>query len=500
MTDEVTIIASHTETTTVIPASAADLVGFVSAQYIAFVGDSTTEWGFVPRFAVNNSFFSDAENLPEGDGIFTLYDDSTASWAANGDTVGARTTIRFNQRNWLESGAAAKGVCVYVPSAFAPYGSPEGTPIPFTISATEGMGWRDEAPWVFGQILNGQRFSISSVQALSGDVTQNILGRLPDAFDRDTFGRLSSRRPSVVVVLSGINDITGITDDSVEWTIEDVKGWLTEMKDYILGRGAKAVFGNLVTESPDAETIALIADVNAHLASMAVAGSVYVVDYHTACGGVAGAQAGPHFTTLGAKLAGAALAEVLEAIAGHGQSCFALGSGLVNLIENGALDGSTGELVGMTGEAAVKSTFTGAGGCVASKETAARQHDWQVYTITGAADGDELLIEFVPLWEIGQNIQGGVDVDVTGDGISNVDCVIECRNADESRIELFRALTPASGMAMGALAGILRTVDIVVPSYYDHGRFYVKAILSAGDTVLKIRNAGVRHLIPEASV
>ena len=449
-----------------------------TAYRLAFIGDSTTEWGFIPRFYGVIDTISDAEGVA-GEGTVTLYDDSTLSWTAAGDTVGARTAFDYDFRCWFESGTADRGVCITLPSAYAEYGTPEGTPLPLTMEANNGMGGRDQAPYVFGQILNGQRFAMASNQGVAGQTSTQILARFSDILTKDTFGRPLSIKPTHVHILAGIND----PNNEAAQTISN----LTDMRDLALSAGVTPIFGNLVMESPDIDDAAFIAAVNAGIAGM----GVIVADYHTACNGVAGAMSNPHYTTLGSKLAGAKLAELLVSIAGQGSSRFAFGSGTTNLIVNGAMSGTSGTLTGMTGVAAVDSTFVGDGTCVASKQAVSGENGWQVYTVTGATAGDTITVEFDPLWSIGQNIYGSVDCDITGDGISNANFTIEFRSSGDTRVESFYALNPISDHDMGELAGILQTPDIEVPAYYNAGRAYASVILSAGDTVVKFRNAGV---------
>lgn len=455
---------------------------------IAFIGDSTTEWGFIPRFAADGfaGITSDAENVA-GEGVATVYDDSTIQWAAAGDTAGPRTAFEYDRKQWFESGAAGKGLCIIFPSTFSGIGTPEGTPVPLTILAQDTMGGRDQAPHVFGQILSGHRFTVTGEHGYSGQRAEEILARLPDAWEKDTFGRALGRKTTHVVVLVGINDVANINDENATYGVAEVKDWLDDIRDAVLAQGIMPIFGNLVEEAPSPSKILLIDELNLHIAGMGVP----VADYHTACNGVAGAMSGPHFTTLGSKLAGAVLADLLLTIAEEGRSRFALGRAANNLVTNGALAGTSGSLTGMTGVAAVDSTFTGSGTCVASKQAVSDQYDKQVYTITGASAGDELLVEFDPSWTIGQRIFGSVDVWVTGDGVSGVNCYMSFTNAGNTRTETFNALSAVSNHAMGELTGILKTLTFAVPSYYDSGRFYFKAILSAGDSVIKIQNAGV---------
>jgi len=202
-------------------------------------------------------------------------------------------------------------------------------------------------------------------------------------------------------------------------------------------------------------------------------------------------MAGVHYTTLGSKLGGEKLAEILESLAGQGSSRFALGSGTTNLIVNGALSGTSGALTGMTGVAAVDSTFSGIGVCIASKESVTGEHDWQVFTVTGAVAGATIEMELDPSWIISQSIFGAVDCDITGDGVSNANFTIEFRSVSDTRVESFYALNPISDHDTGELEGILQTPAIEVPTYYNAGRAYASVILSTGNTVVKFRNAGV---------
>jgi len=465
------------------------IMGQRSRYSVSYIGDSTTEWGFIPRFAADGfaGIISDAEGVA-GEGIATLYDDDTLQWAAAGDTSGARTSFEYGRKYWYESGSPKKGVSIIVPPEFAPFASAEGTPIPLTMLANNGMGGRDEAPYVFGQILNGQRFAMAGNQGLAGQRAEQVLLRVADSWEKDTFGRLLAIRPTHIVVLVGINDVSYINDGNAPYGVEEVKDWLDDIRDAILAQGIMPIFGNLVEESPSPSKILLIDELNLHIAGMGVP----VLDYHAACNGVAGAISGPHYTTLGSRLGGAVLADLLVSIAGQGNSRFALDSGTTNLIVNGAMSGTSGVLTGMTGVAAVDSTFTGAGTCVASKQAVSGENSWQVYTVTGASAGDTITAEFDPLWSIGQDIYGSVDCDITGDGVSNANFTIEFRSAGDTRVESFYAVAAIADHDMGELAGILQIPEsIEVPTYYNAGRAYASVILSAGDTVVKFRNAGV---------
>ena len=459
-----------------------------TAYRLAFIGDSTTEWGFIPRFAADGfgGIISDAEGVV-GEGVATLYDDATLQRAAAGDTAGARTSFVYGRKYWYESGSTNKGNSIIVPPELEPFVTPEGTPIPVSMLAQNGMGGRDEAPYVFGQILNGQRFAMAGNQGLAGQRAEQVLLRVADSWEKDTFGRPLSTKPTHIVVLVGINDVAYIDGGTAPYGVAEVKDWLDDIRDAILAQGIMPIFGNLVEEAPSPSKILLIAELNLHIAGMGVP----VLDYHAACNGVAGAMSNPHYTTLGSRLGGAVLADLLVSIAGQGNSRFALDSGTTNLIVNGTMSGTSGTLTGMTGVAAVDSTFTGSGTCVASKQAVSGENSWQVYTVTGASAGDTITAEFDPLWSIGQDIYGSVDCDITGDGVSNANFTIEFRSAGDTRIESFYAVAAISDDDMGELAGILQTPDIEVPTYYNAGRAYASVILSAGDTVVKFRNAGV---------
>ena len=164
--------------------SFSDYQGFKS---LSFIGDSTTEWGFIPRFYEGSfaGIVSDAEGVA-GEGIATLYDDDTLEWAAAGDTPGARTSFVYGRKYWYESGSPNKGNSIIVPPEFAPFASAEGTPIPLTMVANDGMGGRDEAPYVFGQILNGQRFAMAGNQGLAGQRAEQVLLRVAKKKKKDT--------------------------------------------------------------------------------------------------------------------------------------------------------------------------------------------------------------------------------------------------------------------------------------------------------------------------
>lgn len=474
-----------------IPALLAIIMGQSSRYDIAYIGDSTTEWGFIPRFTAAGlgGVFSDAEDV-SGEGTALLYDDSTLQWTAAGDTAGARTSFEYGIKHWYESGSPNKGNSILMPPEFAPFGSPEGTPLPMDMVANVDVGGRDQAPYAIGQILNGQRFTITGTHGIAGQRAEQILLRVADAWEKDTFGRLLAIKPTHIVVLVGINDVAYIDSGSAPYGVGEVKDWLNDIRDAILAQGIIPIFGNLVEESPSPSKIILIDELNLHIAGM----GVLVADYHAACNGVAGAMSGPHYTTLGSKLAGEPLSELLESIAGQGTSRFAYGTAVTNLIVNGALSGTSGTLTGMTGVAAVGSIFVGDGTCVASKQAVSGENDWQVYTVTGATAGDAIAVEFQPSWSIGQDIYGSIDCDVTGDGVSNINFTIEFRSTGDTRIEGFNSLVPLSNQDMGELTGILQTPIVKVPTYYNAGRAYASLILSAGDTVVKFRNAGVRSI------
>ncbi len=466
-------------------------------NYVVFAGDSNTFYGYKPRWSGVGVFArSNASGLTASTGTLTLYDDSTATWTAFGDTVGARIDVGQGLV-WLESGSANKGICLNITATWAATGTALGLDVPIEIAASDYIGGNDRCPCLFGQLLSGQAFIPAANFGVDGDISYTLLERIGQVFTVDSFGRPTSRRPRVVGVLIGINDVTYLAGGGLEYDMDDVKGWVTDIKDSIISNGGVAAFGNLVKESPSAGEIALIAEFNLHLATLAAADpdNVKVADYHTACNGVAGAMDGVHFTNLGAKLAGEQMAVILESLAGGaGVSDFRLGSGAQNLITNGNMAGTSGSKgEALTGVTAVDAGFTvsGAGAAVGSKEAVTGEYDWQVYTITGADTGDELTVLLNPLWAIGDNIYGEMEIEITGDGVKAANVATIFLSVDFSQIEGCNSLFNSSNTDMGELSGVWRTAPIDVPSFYDTGSLYAHFILSAGDTVIKVRNAGV---------
>ena len=114
--------------------------------------------------------------------------------------------------------------------------------------SNDGMGGRDEAPYVFGQIINGQRFAMASNQGLAGQRAEQVLLRIADSWGKDTFGRPLAVRPTHVVVLVGINDVAFISGGSAPYGVAEVKDWLDDIRDAVLAAGITPIFGNLVTE------------------------------------------------------------------------------------------------------------------------------------------------------------------------------------------------------------------------------------------------------------
>lgn len=464
-----------------------------SNQHIVFAGDSTTEPNFSAKWDAVAAFFrSDAQDLTAGIGTLTLYDDSTATWAAFGDTAGARTPVGEGFV-WIESDSPDMGACFNIPASVAASGTALGFAVPVEVEASSYIGSKDVAPATFGGVFSGQVFEPSANMAIDGETCFGLSERIAQVFTVDSYGRPSSKRPSVVFVLIGINDVNYIAGGGLDYDMDDVKGWVTDIKNSIVANGAIAVFGNLVKESPTAGEIALIAEFNGHLDTLAAASPsrIKVADFHTACNGVASAMDGSHFTGKGAKLAGQELADILIDLAGSaGRSNFRYNSGFV---VNGNMAGEDGFLYGgLTGVSAVNAlidTATGSG--VASKEAVAGEHDWQVFTLTGMSNGDTLAV-FLDLdgAAVGDTIYSEVEIQITGDGVLGASSSITANNFDASVSEtVYSCFSNFSESSPGA-SGIYRTNPYRLNDWYSIGAAGVIVFVAAGDHVVKVRNFG----------
>lgn len=467
-----------------------------SNRYIVFAGDSNTEPAFVPRWGCPGSGWgrSDVEADIAGEGTLTLYDNSTATWAAFGDTAGAVTAVGEGFV-WLESGSAGKGFAFNITQTMVgTLGTELGNPLPIVVSKNTEMGAANFSPCQFGQMISGQALSATANFGANGDTTYGLLERMQQVFTVDSFGRPTTKRPSVVGVLIGINDVIHLAGGGGGYTVNDVKGWFTDIKDIIVSNGAKAIFGNLVIGSPTAPQTAIIDELNAHLASLDDS-NTYIADYHSVCDGVADAMDTAHFTDLGAQLAGEVLSPILIEIAGRaGASPFRLGGRVspeVNRIINGALAGTDGEVAGtMTGVVAIDSGYYGAGACVGSKEAVEGENDWQVYTVTDAESGDFILPLFdTKAIDAGSTIYTGIQISVSGDGVTVASLSFSYKNIDDSITEIVHSCYPAYTKNMGEIEW---TVEMVVelPSWYSQSSLYMYIAPEAGDSVIKIRNAG----------
>lgn len=467
--------------------------------YIVYAGDSNTEPAFIPRWGCSGDVAgrSDVEADIAGVGTLTIYDDSTATWAAFGDTAGAVTAVGEGFV-WLESGSAGKGFSFNITQTVVDtLGTEAGNPVAITVAKNPEMGSANFSPCQFGQMISGQALNATANFGRNSETTYGLLERMPQVFTVDSFGRPTTKRPSVVGVLIGINDVIYLGGGFGGYTVNDVKGWLTDIKEIIVSNGAKAIFGNLVMESPSVPEAAIIAELNAHFASLEDS-NTYIADYHSVCDGVADAMDSAHYTNLGAQLAGEVLSPILIEIAGRaGVSPFRLGGSVspdANLIVNGALAGTAGNLEGsMTGVVAIDSGYFGAGACVGSKEAVEGENDWQVFTVTGAAAGDFIF----PLFDTkaiiaGSMVYTGIQISVSGAGVTAANLSFSYKNVDDSITEVVHSCYPVYTKNMGEIEWTVE-MAVEIPSWYSQSSLYMYIAPEVGDSVIKIRNAGLDY-------
>ena len=460
---------------------------------ITFIGDSNTEYGYYARW---NAGFpasrSNATGLSAGEGTLTIYSDSTATWTAPGDTAGPVTDVGGGFI-FLQSGSANKGMCFNITAAaVAAYGSPEGTPLPFTVEASSVIGRTDVCPCVWSQIYSGQKLVGMANLGMSGDTIEGVEMRVAQVGEVNSLGQTVPRRRGIYCITIGINNVTGsLTPEEI--TALCVK--LTNIKNILRSRGDAVIFGNLAHGNPSAGELAEMQALNAHIATFTADPLVAVADIDAVCTGDTDKMNGVHYKAPGAAAAGMLVAAKILAFSGgtRGVSDFRRGGRSDNLVTNGALDGTAGVLTGMTGEAAVDSTYTksGSGTCLASKQAVAGQHDWQVYTVTNASAGDT--IEMVlPMTAVpGTTIYGQAYFDVTGAGIQHPDAIIEFNNASDTVQELIHACAADSPQGdIGPYSGILGVPRMSVPAWEDHSRMLVSIKLMAGNSVVKVRDIG----------
>ncbi len=467
----------------------------VDLPRVTYIGDSTTQPGYKSRWSgIGCLLRSDAESIVAGTGSLMLYDDSTVTWAAPGDTPGPRTAAGFGFV-WLESGSADKGVCINVPSWWITYaGTPEGTEMPIDVEAAQFIGNGCTAPCVYAQTLSGHRLTLQANLGVDGETTQKLLQRIEQVFNTDSLGRSTIAEADVIGVLIGINDIMYLSDPAhTDYTIDDVKGWLTDIKNAITSRGKIAMFGNLSSESPSGVGLALMIEINDHLNAMALSDSrVRVADFFTACAG-AGMYDGLHFMNLGAKTAGALWADILTEIGGGmGRSAFRRGGRSGNLAINGKLEGDSGNVGGgITGVCAIDALLTGVGAVVGSKEPVADENDWQVFTITGAEEGDVLYMFTGFTGAVaGDHVSGEFEYQITGAGVKNMTCALSLTDND-ALLETVYSDFPQTAADEGASSGVAKTIAFKLPAWFQVGSILAGATLSAGDTVIKYRDLGV---------
>jgi hypothetical protein len=481
------------------PAAFADRFGAYDSRpvfRIAYIGDSNTESALTARWCSPASRFSrsDVESDIAGDGTLTIYSNSTATWAAFGDTAGAVTDVG-NGFVWLESGTAGKGVCFNITATVvATEGTALGNPITVTMAKSPDKGSTNFCPCVYGQMTSGQALFASANFGMNGDTAQGVYERIGQVFTVDSYGRPTTRKPRVVGVLIGVNDVIHLASGGGGYDVDDVKDWLTGIKNAIVAEGAIAIFGNIVLQSPTAPQIAIITELNAHIAAMA-ADNVRIADYHSVCNGVADAMDSAHFTNLGAQLAGEVLSPILIDIAGRaGRSDFRLGGKIspsVNRVVNGAMAGTAGDPGNMTGVVAINTGYFGVGACVGSKEAVEGENDWQVFTVTGE-DGAGFIFPVFTTKALtpGSDVYAMVEIDITGAGVIAADLAFAVTNIDASITEPTHSLFPVYTKNSGESRWIAK-LSANVPLWYNSSSVYMYIGPAAGDTVIKIRDLGL---------
>lgn len=472
---------------------------------IAFIGDSNTQPAVVPRWH-NSSWHlgrSDVEADISGTGTLTLYSNSTAKWAAFGDTAGPLTNVGVGF-SWLESGTVGKGCCFNITaSTVAADGLPLGNPIPIEIVSLGFMGSQNFNPCTYAQMISGQVMTITTNLGEQGVGAKNVYERINQVFTVDFYGRPTIKTPNIVSVLIGINDVLYISSGGTDYDVDDVKVWLTGINNAIINGGAVAIFGNIVLESPSVLESSLIAEINAHIASLAGT-RTHIVDNYSVCNGVDGAMSAAHYTNKGSQLAGEALAAVIEDLVGsHGKSPFRFDANphLTNLVVNGELEGTDGNPATpdvMTGEMAMLSGYglsesesaAGLGSCVASKESIVGQHDKQVYTVTNADEGDYVTF-MIPMTTPtpGTKIFAEMDLVVTGAGIVTADMIVVMEGIDPDFTELTRSTNTAVSNIIGPCDWRMR-IDATVRTSCTAANFYAYIYVAAGNSVIKVQNIG----------
>lgn len=469
---------------------------------IAFAGDSRVHHLLQGRWGASGVFArSNASALSAGDGTLTLYSNSTAKWAAPGDTAGAVTAVG-DGLVWLESATANKGCCFNITSEeVSALGTVGGNPITITIAASSYIGSGEESAGSWAKILSGQKLLCVGSYGIDGETTAGLLRRTSQIFDTDSFGVARSSSVDVVVVDIGTNDVSFIASAEPGYSVETSAANHADICDEITANGAIAVVCSLIRQSPSAGEHSAATSLNTAMASQAASDSrVIMADVYSAVkdpnltngNAVANALVGVHWTGYGAKLAGAVVANALKSIVGSsiGRSDFRSGHALSNLVTNGALSGASGSKSGITGDTAVDAIYSGTGTCVASKEVVSGENDWQVYTITGAAADDQLLLLPVMSVTPGSSVYGQVEYIVEGDGVKNIEAIFQFTD-DAVLQELVHSNNVSdTPLGLGAMRGVLHVPTIDVPSWEVSSKMLAAATMSAGDTVIKFRDMG----------
>lgn len=475
-----------------------------SGLSVVYAGDSRTVHAFHARWSSETfGVFgrSNASALSAGDGTLTLYSNSTATWAAPGDTTGVSAPVGAGLV-FLESGSANKGCCFNITSAaIDTYGTVEGFPITVTIGASTYIGTGEEAAATWAQILSGQKMRCAGVFGIDGETAAGLNLRAGQLLDVDNFGVQSNRDVNLVVIDIGTNDATYIAGSEPGYSVAGTMQEIMEACDEITSRGACVLLSTLIRQSPSAGEFSVSSSINNGLFEISKNNPlVEVADVYSAVkdpnltngNAVANALVALHWTGYGAKLAGQVVADKILSIVGGsiGSSDFYSGSSLTNLVENGALSGTAGSMGGMTGQTAVDAVYSGTGTCVASKEAVSGWHDWQVYTITGAAADDQLLLIPAMTVTAGANVYGQVEYMITGAGAKNIDAAFKFSDGDALEEIVRSANVSDTPLGLGEMRGVLCIQNIDAPSWLVDSQMLIAVTMSAGDSVIKIRDIG----------
>jgi hypothetical protein len=479
---------------------------------IAYIGDSNTT-------GLNNHYFdnfnpfwmrSDAPALcqdvdpvdvfgnPAYPASITLYADGTATWTAPGDTAGPRTRVQYGsdrQLVYLESATPQMGIGVYFTQAEMLAASPTGTLYEFYIMQGLNSGSvRDYGSWA--QALSGWRFELSGCYGISGNTAEDLMPRLGDVFAVNSVGQPLNKKPDIVVVNIGTN---GCNDLDIYDAI----------KDYVVSNGAKVIFCTVAQESPAAPTLAFVQSIRDRLLSIAD-GDCAVADFYAVTmsvgAAIPGRMDGLHYLPNGALQVGKELNRVFESLYGAVsiRSDFQSPSDASNLWPSGMMTGTSGALTGIAGVSAVDAAYTssGTGVCVASKESVYGENDWQVFTITGASELDSLTIgdssgATLISASIGKSFLSQIEMQVSGSGLALMKFGGFVFNDIDPP---YKAITSCAILpsldhleTITEFTVLHKTTVTPVPTWKTQSSVSNSYLLAAGDTVIKVRNGGVRQ-------